>query len=289
MKITYVANHQGRGNDDEGAICSALEHFGNKVVRVNEGDFDGRVDDDTSFVLFHKYPDLGVMSRVKVPKVCWYFDKIKFKNRDIWMRQCLDVADLVFVTDETYVRTHPHGKFKVLRQGFDDRKMKYKPKKRAFSSKIMFVGTPYSGREWLFNDLAIKFGKDFQVATNIWGELFQDVCHSVPVLVAPDYPSDDYYWSNRVYNILGNGGFLMHPYCEGLAKEYEDVKDLVFYRDQQELVRKIKYYLERPQRRAYISTNGKRKTRLKYSYKQRCKTFLNIVQNNIGKTELPLG
>jgi|GEM_PF-1830786 len=55
-----------------------------------------------------------------------------------------------------------------------------------------------------------------------------------------------YYWSDRVYETLGRGGFLIHPFIEGLDEEFEDKKHLVYYKygDFDQLKSLIDYYLD---------------------------------------------
>lgn len=50
------------------------------------------------------------------------------------------------------------------------------------------------------------------------------------------------YWSNRVVETLGRGGFLIHREVEGLSKEYPDL--VTYEKDNYEdLKNKIKFYL----------------------------------------------
>ena len=51
MKIVYVAKHHSGDNDDEGAICYALEALGHEVVRFRENEGDRAIEEDGDFML----------------------------------------------------------------------------------------------------------------------------------------------------------------------------------------------------------------------------------------------
>ncbi len=83
-----------------------------------------------------------------------------------------------------------------------------------------------------------------------------------------DYP---YYWSDRVYETLGRGGFMIHPYIEGMEEHFEDGKHLVFYKfgDFEDLKSKIDYYLEHNEEREVIRLAGHEHVKTNHTYKNR--------------------
>ena len=48
------------------------------------------------------------------------------------------------------------------------------------------------------------------------------------MMVAPDAPVTDRYWSNRVFMAMGFGAFMLHPYCAKLAEMYKDGEEIIF-------------------------------------------------------------
>ena len=88
-----------------------------------------------------------------------------------------------------------------------------------------------------------------------------------------DYPS---YWSDRVYETLGRGGFLIHPYIKGMEKEFKDKEHLVFYEynNFQQLKELIDYYLEHEEEREKIRASGHSLVKNNYTYKHRWKQIL---------------
>lgn len=94
-----------------------------------------------------------------------------------------------------------------------------------------------------------------------------------------DYP---YYWSDRVYETLGRGGFIIHPYVKGMEEHFEDKKHLVFYEygNFKQLEELIEYYLEHPEEREYIRKAGHEHVKANHTYKNRWQYIIDEVTNN---------
>lgn len=91
-----------------------------------------------------------------------------------------------------------------------------------------------------------------------------------------DYP---YYWSDRVYETIGRGGFLIMPYIKGLEDSFEDGKHLVFYEygDFKQLKLLIDFYLTNDSAREKIRKQGHELVKSKYTYVDRWKEILEVV------------
>lgn len=88
-----------------------------------------------------------------------------------------------------------------------------------------------------------------------------------------NYPD---YWSDRIYETMGRGGFIIHPYVSGLEREFEDKKHLVFYEygNFEQLKKLIDYYLENDEEREKIRKAGHELVKTKYTYKNRWQFIL---------------
>ena len=84
------------------------------------------------------------------------------------------------------------------------------------------------------------------------------------------------YWSDRVYETLGRGGFLIHPYVSGMEREFEDKKHLVFYEygNFEQLKELIDYYMKNDKEREAIRKAGHELVKENYTYKNRWKQIL---------------
>lgn len=89
----------------------------------------------------------------------------------------------------------------------------------------------------------------------------------------------EYYWSDRVYETLGRGGFLIHPYIKGMEEEFIDGVHLAFYEfgNFGQLKAKIDYYLEHTVERERIRLAGHEFVKNNATYDDRLKRMLSIV------------
>lgn len=94
-----------------------------------------------------------------------------------------------------------------------------------------------------------------------------------------DYP---WYWSDRVYETLGRGGFLIHPYVEGMGEHFEDGKHLKFYQygDFDQLKGLIDYYLGHDAEREAIRKAGHEHVKANHTYKHRWAHILEVLGVN---------
>lgn len=90
-----------------------------------------------------------------------------------------------------------------------------------------------------------------------------------------------YYWSDRAYETIGRGGFLIHPYIKGMEEEFIDGKTIVFYEynNWEQLKEKIDYYLEHDQEREAIRHAGFEFVKKHATYTIRLQQMLDIVFN----------
>jgi len=88
-----------------------------------------------------------------------------------------------------------------------------------------------------------------------------------------NYPD---YWSDRIYETLGRGGFLIHPYIPGIEKEFTDKEHVVFYEynNFDQLKELIDYYLEHDDEREKIRRAGHELVKNNYTYKHRWQYIL---------------
>ncbi len=81
----------------------------------------------------------------------------------------------------------------------------------------------------------------------------------------------------RLWDILGTGGFALTNYQSEIPEYFEVGKDLDIFASEEELVEKIRYYLEHEEEREEIARNGYQKAKEKYSLELRVKQILQTV------------
>lgn len=300
MRILYVANHGCGGNDDEGAITHALNQLGHDVACIPETNPDYALSIDADFLLFHKWSNLDALARIRMPKVFWYFDLVsqndltmekRNANRMQWMHDITPLVDLGFCTDGDWVEQDESGKLLQLCQGMDERQMKNfvlgaSPDK---SIDILMMGTLNGGtvRRSFVSEMSNQWGSRFHhVQQGVHGRELLDLIRSSKIVVAPDGPITNKYWSNRVYLMLGMGAFLLHPYCLELSKQYEHSKHLLYYRSRGDLYAMLHEYLsdDRTVHRDLIARAGYQHTLEEHLYSHRCsKLIVRVCSRIFGK------
>lgn len=293
MNILYVAKHDSGGNDDEGAITHALESLGHHVTRLDEHKAAvAYKHTNIDFLLFHKWYNPTALNLIKFPKVFWYFDLVDYpdssmdkrcKARTSWMDTITPIVDLGFCTDGDWVKQDQSGKLITLRQGADIRKVGL-----GVSSidriPILFTGIKHGGeqRSSFVATMRGHYGNRFcHHQSGIHGRELANLIASARVVVAPDGPITNHYWSNRVYLTLGFGGFLMHPYCSELAKEYGHGSHIIYYHNRSELHELISKYLYLPEERKSIRENALEHTIANHTYTNRCEQLIKIVEERL--------
>lgn len=294
MNITYVARHgQNDSNDDEGAIAYALEQLGHKVTCIHESKGRLAFRHPGDFLLFHKWNNVVGMKQSGMPRVFWFFDLVEHHDKDLasrcksrkdWMRMAMQQVILGFCTDGGWVANDTTRKLIKLEQGVDERILGHKSSSED-RIPILFTGITKGGGETRISfveTMAQKYGKKFvQVESGVYRQKLADLVGRADIVVAPDGPITDSYWSNRVYLMLGLGAFLLHPHCKDLEQHYKDGVELVYYRNRDELHSKIAYYQERPEQREQIRLAGLARTKAEHTYRHRCTKLLEAVEEKL--------
>lgn len=91
-----------------------------------------------------------------------------------------------------------------------------------------------------------------------------------------DYP---FYFSDRLFEVTGRGGFMIFPYIKGLEDHFDIGKEIVTYQynNFDELMSKIDYYLRNDSERESIRLAGFERTKLEHTYRHRLETILKTI------------
>lgn len=300
MKIIYLANltsklEQHKNTND---ILYALKKLGHDVTVIDDQNFTeedifkvkdpdlflfhkgGMIDEDGQGVDFHIQRLIGILAKLKCRKVFWFLDKV-WDERVRYIYQIMPFVDAGFMTDGTFIRRHNYHKLYDLKQGFRNHDDGYGDYQKKYDCDIAHIGTIYGARKPFIAALSREYGDRFRPYTNIWDRDFFDLCESAKIIVASKYPADDFYWSDRIYTVLGARGFLIHPRLHGLKKEFVEGKHYIGYACWEELVSSINYFLDpkMDHLRTRIAQEGSDHVRSNYTYLDRLKKMFEIVEN----------
>lgn len=308
MKILYVAKHASGDNDDEGAILYAFKALGHHVVATHEKRRHRTFPIDAhgfDLCLFHKWPNADEIAKVArtTPCALWYFDKVqdggdptltdRSASRIAWFRAVAPHCRAAFCTDGDWVADAPAVlgpaadgcKFVHLSQGADERAVG-KATWEGAGPDILFTGMVNHGRDRASHvtRLRARWGGRFQVVGDtgprhrVHGDKLAALLASAKVVVAPDGPCTDRYWSNRVYLTLGFGGFLLHPYRKGLTEHYYPGVELIYYYNRDQLDWLIEFYLGNAEARNAMADAGYRRTLESNLYRHRCADLIKTME-----------
>ncbi len=105
-----------------------------------------------------------------------------------------------------------------------------------------------------------------------------DLYASVAIVVGDSLalPGHTRYWSDRPYETVGRGGFLLMTHVPGLEEHFTDREHLVFWDagNFSQLDQLIDAYLSDPDERLRISTAGQAHVRAHHTYRHRLVVLL---------------
>jgi len=287
MTILYLGNWNPFVHSTEKLIKEAFEELGHEVITFDERSINApqilKIAKETNadLFLFHKGTRWGfqldqlreLLLRITCKKAFWYFDPINnIPEREIWMEAIIPFVDKGFLTNGTWIKQQNYKNLVWLLQGC--KKEPLGKKRKEYECDIAFTGSTYGPRGTFIEALQKRYGDRFKIFSDVFGDDFRDLCASAKIMVSPKFPSNDWFWSNRIYKTIGAGGFMLHPYCEGLkdhfiaGKEYED------YQSEEEFFMKIDYYLKNEKERKSIQKAGHLRATKDHTYTNRVKQLL---------------
>ena len=161
-----------------------------------------------------------------------------------------------------------------------------------YSADVAFVGVtrsyhrewPYRMRllEWLRSQYGTRFLKIgfplVSIRNNELNELYASVKIAIGDTLCLGFQHPNY-WSDRVYETTGRGGFIIHPFVPGMEKHFENGRHLVFYQygNFEQLRELIDYYLKHDDEREKIRLAGHLHTRTNHTYRHRMRELLATV------------
>lgn len=292
MKIAFIAKFSTRSKDEEN-YAKTFEELGHEVFRIDErhvvDQMVGYIETiQPDFILWFKLSvaqpkELRERLR-KYKTVCWVFDLYWGYSREYRLTtHPAFTADIVVSTDGG---EHPWSSIGInhhcIRQGI------YKDD--CFLAEgnpedtIILVGSENAGnrdRTLAISSLQLHYGERFKWygrhdTNEVRGNDLNSLYATNKIIVG-DSVFSPYYWSNRVVETLGRGGFLIHQEVSGLKEEYPY---LVTYPrgNFDELKRLIDYYSTHEKERKEIVEKNFKWVKDHYLMEEQCKKLLTLVQ-----------
>jgi hypothetical protein len=306
-KIVFLGNFRV-DYTSETHHANTLESLGHKVIRLQESEaksediLKSSIDCDL-FIWIHTHGwrtpgryEMGQVLRTladyKIPTMTYHLD-LWFglqRQKDLNNHPVYKYIGHFFTVDKKMAdwfnqKTKVKGHY--IPAGVYDKECIFK--KVEIANDVIFVGSKKYHPEWQYRPKLIDWLSDnYQDNFKHYGSgglqpirglKLNKLYWSTKVVVGDTlcinfkYPD---YWSDRVYETMGRGGFIIHPYVSGMEREFEDKKHLVFYEygNFKQLKELIDYYLKHDEEREAIRMAGHELVKTKYTYKNRWQQIL---------------
>lgn len=111
---------------------------------------------------------------------------------------------------------------------------------------------------------------------------FADVIRHIKIFIGEDadIPFTNRYLSNRSFAVIGCGGFYLCRKTPGIEHAFEIGTEVDVYETYDEMLEKIKYYLEDEDKRKKIASAGQKKVLEYYTYKNQMKKIFDWIDKN---------
>lgn len=316
MKILYVGNYKQR-HCTEVHLAATLEDLGHQVKRIQEDEVSqqelAKLLSNEQFDLFLytrtwgktvTMEHLAQLRERKIPSASYHLDLYIGLKRE----EGLD-SDPFWRTDYVFTPDGDPASAEVFKaKGINHHYMKpgvYKPEcylgtpQEQFKHDVIFVGTggtpehprqyghpewKYRGEliQWLKDTYGDRFGKYGDPDPTIRNKQLNDLYASAKVVVGDSLCLNfkkPHYWSDRAYETLGRGGFLIHPFIQGMDEEFTHGKHLAFYSygNFMQLKQLIDHFIMDDEHREFIRKAGHEFVKNNATYHDRLKQMLKIV------------
>lgn len=235
LKFGYYGNFR-TSHQTEVYVADALERAGHTVIRIDRGNTNLI---DCDYVLFAKLYKEDIILKARkegIPSVCWVWDL--YRGSPLY-----DGKYLIHYNADIVITTDGDDEYYTIRQAV------HKPEKIMIEGKkihdVIFVGTAYKlgGRDKIIERANAK------VFQGVWGLALNKLLGQSKIVLGDSFPSPNY-WSNRIYEMTGRGGFSIHPRHDLLSKyipqfergeEKEIIKYYLTHEEEREELRKIQF------------------------------------------------
>ncbi len=301
LRISFLGNFD-QDWSTEGYAADALEHLGHTVSRIHEygvqseSDVIARIRDfQADCLVFFKgrigvdprnssavlCPDpsrlIQLIRRSPVPAYLWYYDRVHDYDAEParleWMRQVAPLCRIAFVTDAGLTSAN-WANWRVLRQGISRPTVTGIQVPENERHDLAFVGQIYGERH---QELApLQRAYKVKVISQVFGRDLSALIRRQRIIIGPRYPSAPGYWSDRIYVVLGHGGFFLAPEVEGMRDEgfvpgvhYASVGD--------DAVCDVRYWLSQPEQRERIAREGQALVLSRFTYEDRVRILCDAI------------
>lgn len=308
MRVAYVGNFS-QPHCTEVHLAATLEDLGHSVTRLQENNTDSsRLVDlcrgHDLFLFTRTWGNLVTLDHLRqlealgIPTASYHLDLyVGLKREDgldkdpFWRTQYVFTPDGDPRSAEVFRRKGINHHY--VKPGVYQPECEYGRPRPGLMHDVIFVGGgveymhpewPYRRQlvQWLMDTYGERFGKYGHPQRVMRNQELNDLYSSAKVAIGDSICVNfdhTYYWSDRVYETLGRGGFMIHPFIEGMQEEFKDGETIVFYEfgNFEQLKSLIDYYVDHNEERERIRRAGHEYVKANCTYHERVQEMLDIV------------
>ena len=306
MKIAFLGNFDVSFSS-ENHHARSLESLGHEVIKIPEQRastdeiyLSSRTADLFVWVHTHGWDKADLrfvikeLKKANITTISYHLDLyMGIKRWDDYKDSPLFKLDYFFTVDKQmaeWLNENTKCKGYFIPAGVFDKEITMEP--FAPVKDIAFIGSHGYHPEWpwrpkLIDWLKETYGDKFEHwgvdgKGTIRGKSLNILYASTKIIVGDtlspkfDYP---YYFSDRLFETTGRGGFLLFPYIKGLEDYFEIGKELATFKFGYfgELKEKIDYYLTADKEREKIRLAGHQRTKRDHTYIKRWEEILGVI------------
>lgn len=315
LRVAYLGNF-GPSYSTESHVALSLEDLGHEVVRIQEGetlakDVPARAEGCDLFLWTQTYglavsggtreERHAMLDALHMPKVGFHLDLWHGLSSRAWH---LAEGEPFFRLDVLYTGDGGHAaewaaagvNHRWSPPAVLGRECYLATPQRAYRSDVAFVGSwkhydheeHWPARREMLQAVRARYRNRFALwprGQAIRGDELNRLFASAKVVVGDSCLAGQIprYWSDRIPETLGRGGFLIHPWVEGLEEHFIDGEHLRLYPagDHAELLRLIEHYLRYDDDRERIRRAGHEHVKAHHTYAHRMERILSEVMAEV--------
>jgi spore maturation protein CgeB len=301
--ITDKLNSQGQETNGY-KIYLSLAMYSPAIVSLygHEGEFDSVISKADIILMLgtviydrnlYQIEELSKLKKPGAKLILWYFDACNpefshCKHKYEKIKSILPYLDWLFTTDHSYPWENDIENYYHLSQGIYYRDFEEEPQKREKEFDVIFTGGLkglFSYRQELID--AIKeagysvdiYGSGRDSERRIYENEFREAYEKAKIALVPQSHGivNNKYWSNRIYLATATGTPCIVGYTPGIEKHFIPGEGILLYQNKSELLKKIKYLIDNPDRARSIGMTGRRTTIKCHTYRERIKEMLQVI------------
>jgi spore maturation protein CgeB len=225
----------------------------------------------------------------------WYFDACNPNSnyggsaeKHARIKSVIEYLDFLFTTDHTHPWENDAKNYYHLLQGVDETEFQ---KEQYYKNKIHQVvyagglGGIFNYRDLEINEIKKKFTTDIysqRIGRRIYGDSMVAAYHGANVAYVPDPPPglSNRYWSNRIYIATATGTPCVVGYAEKLGEHFKDNEEVLYFKNNNELIEKIEYLVNNDIIAERIGKAGRKRTLQDHTYMKRAEKMIKIINSD---------